>query len=68
MKIDDREFEIIFTMKNDETICIKASKYTIDNVYKLHRDLDEIKGNVILDFDGKLIDLKEVDYFKWYAI
>nr|DAX69762.1 MAG TPA: chemokine [Caudoviricetes sp.] len=68
MKIDDREFEIIFTMKNDETICVKASKYTIDNVYKLHRDLDEIKGNVILDFDGKLIDLKEVDYFKWYAI
>ena len=67
MKIDDREFEIIFTMKNDETICVKASKYTIDNVYKLHRDLDEIKGNV-LDFDGKLIDLKEVDYFKWYAI
>lgn len=68
MKIDDREFEIIFTMKNDETICVKASKYTIDNVYKLHRDLDEIKGNVILDFDGKLIDLKEVDYFRWYLI
>jgi hypothetical protein len=68
MKIDDREFEIIFTMKDDETICVKASKNTIDNVYKLHRDLDEIKGNVILDFDGKLIDLKEVDYFRWYAI
>ena len=68
MKIDDREFEIIFTMKNDETICVKASKYTIDNVYKLHRDLDEIKGNVILDFDGKLIDLKEVDYFRWYMV
>lgn len=68
MKIDDREFEIIFTMKGDETICVKASKNTIDNVYKLHRDLDEIKGNVILDCDGKLIDLKEVDYFRWYAI
>lgn len=68
MKIDDREFEIIFTMKDDETICVKASKNTIDNVYKLHRDLDEIKGNIILDFDGKLIDLKEVDYFRWYAI
>lgn len=68
MKIDDREFEIIFTMKNDETICVKASKYTIDNVYKLHRDLDEIKGNVILDFDDKLIDLKEVDYFRWYMV
>ena len=68
MKIDDREFEIIFTMKDDETICVKASKNTIDNVYKLHRDLDEIKGNVILDFDGKLIDLKEVDYFKWYLV
>lgn len=68
MKIDDREFEIIFTMKDDETICVKASKNTVDNVYKLHRDLDEIKGNVILDCDGKLIDLKEVDYFRWYAI
>ena len=58
MKIDDREFEIVFTMKDDETICVKASKNTVDNVYKLHRDLDEIKGNIILDFDGKLIDLK----------
>ncbi|MDU4671818.1 MAG: hypothetical protein E6Y30_07085 [Finegoldia magna] len=68
MKIDDREFEIIFTMKDNQTICVKASKNTVDNVYKLHRDLDEIKGNIILDFDGKLIDLKEVDYFRWYAI
>lgn len=68
MKIDDREFEIIFTMKNDETICVKASKNTVDNVYKLHRDLDEIKGNIILDCDGKLINLKEVDYFRWYVI
>ena len=68
MKIDDREFEIIFTMKDDETICVKASKNTVDNVYKLHRDSDEIKGNIILDFDGKLIDLKEVDYFRWYTI
>ena len=68
MKIDDREFEIIFIMKDDQTICVKASKNIVDNVYKLHRDLDEIKGNIILDFDGKLIDLKEVDYFRWYAI
>lgn len=68
MKIDDREFEIVFTMKDDETICVKASKNTVDNVYKLHRDLDEIKGNIILDFDGKLINLKEVDYFRWYVI
>ena len=68
MKIDDREFEIVFTMKDDKTICVKASKNAVDNVYKLHRDLDEIKGNIILDFDGKLIDLKEVDYCRWYAI
>lgn len=68
MKIDDREFEIMFTMKDNQTICVKASKNTVDNVYKLHRDLDEIKGNIILDFDGKLIDLKEVDYFRWYVI
>ena len=68
MKIDDREFEIMFTMKDNQTICVKASKNTVDNVYKLHRDLDKIKGNIILDFDGKLIDLKEVDYFRWYLI
>ena len=68
MKIDDREFEIIFTMKDDETICVKASKNTVDNVYKLHRDLDKINGNIILDFGGKLIDLKEVDYFRWHMI
>lgn len=68
MKIDDREFEIIFTMKDDQTICVKVSKNIVDNVSKLHRDLDKIKGNIILDCDGKLIDLKEVDYFRWYAI
>lgn len=26
MKIDNREFEMIFTMKDDETICIRAYK------------------------------------------
>jgi hypothetical protein len=55
-------------MKDDQTICVKASKNIVDNVYKLYRDLDEIKGNIILDFDGKLINLKEVDYFRWYVI
>lgn len=60
MKIDD--------MKDDQTICVKASKNTVDNVYKLHRDLDKINGNIILDFGGKLIDLKEVDYFRWHMI
>lgn len=68
MKIDNKEFEIIFTMKNDETICVKASKKTVDNVYKLHKDLDEIKGNIILDFNGKKVDLRKVDYFRWYMI
>jgi hypothetical protein len=68
MKIDNREFEIIFTMKDDETICVKASKNTLDNVNKLHKDLDEIKGNVILDFNGKKVDLRKVDYFRWYLI
>ena len=68
MKIDNREFEIIFTMKDDETICVKASKNTLDNVHKLYKDLDEIKGNVILDFGGKKVDLRKVDYFRWYLI
>lgn len=30
--------------------------------------LDEIKGNIILDFNGKKIDLRKVDYFRWYMI
>lgn len=64
----DKEFEIIFTMKDDEAICVKASKNTVDNVYKLHKDLDEIKGDVILDFNGKKVDLRKVDYFRWYLI
>lgn len=68
MKIDNKEFEIIFTMKDDETIYVKASKNTVDNVYKLHKDLDELKGNIILDFNGKKVDLRKVDYFRWYMI
>lgn len=68
MKIDNKEFEIIFTMKDEETICVRADKSTVDNVYKLHKDLDELKGNVILDFGGKKVDLRKVDYFRWYLI
>lgn len=68
MESNDKIFELIFTMKDDETICVKASKNTVDNVYKLHKDLDEIKGDVILDFNGKKVDLRKVDYFRWYLI
>ena len=68
MNNKNKEFEIIFTMKDDETIYVKADKNTVDNVYKLHKDLDEIKGNIILDFNGKKIDLRKVDYFRWYMI
>lgn len=68
MNNKNREFEIIFIMKDDETICVRASKNTLDTVYKLHKDLDKIKGNVILDFNGKKVDLRKVDYFRWYLI
>lgn len=68
MNNKNKEFEIIFTMKDDEIICVKADKNTVDNVYKLYKDLDEIKGNIILDFNGKKIDLRKVDYFRWYTI
>lgn len=47
---------------------LERIKKTVEDVYNLYKNLDVIKGNVILDFDGKLIDLKEVDYFRWYAI
>lgn len=68
MKINNKEFEIIFTMKDDETICVRASKNIVDMVYKLHKDLDELKGEIILDFNGKKVDLRKVDYFRWYMI
>ena len=64
----NKEFEIIFTMKDDETICVRASKNIVDMVYKLHKDLDELKGDIILDFNGKKVDLRKVDYFRWYLI
>ena len=62
----NKEFEIIFIMKDDETICVRASKNIVDMVYKLHKDLDELKGDIILDFNGKKVDLRKVDYFRWY--
>ena len=64
----NKEFEIIFTMKDDETICVRASKNIVDMVNKLHKDLDELKGDIILDFNGKKVDLRKVDYFRWYMI
>lgn len=68
MKIDNKEFEIIFTMKDEETICVKADKSTVDRVYNLIKNLDDIKGNVVLDFEDKKVDLRKVDYFRWYLI
>lgn len=68
MVINDKIFELIFTMKDDETICVKADKNTLENVYNLYKNLDEIKGNIIIDFDGKKVDLRKVDYFRWYMI
>jgi hypothetical protein len=64
----NKEFEIIFTMKDDETVCVRASKNIVDMVCKLHKDLDELKGDIILDFNGKKVDLRKVDYFRWYMI
>nr|DAW16538.1 MAG TPA: chemokine receptor [Caudoviricetes sp.] len=62
------EYEVIFTMKNGETVCVKMDQKTVNDLYEVFKELKHIRGKVPLKFGGKLIDLKEVDYFRWYVI
>ena len=68
MKIDNKEFEIIFTMKDEETICVKADKETVDGIYEVFKGLKYIKGKVEFNIGGKKVDLRKVDYFRWYMV
>lgn len=61
------QFEIIFTMKNDENICVTVDSKMLNDLHEVMKDLQHIRGAVRLNFGGKIVDLKQVEYFRWYV-
>lgn len=62
------QFEIIFTMKNDENICVNVDSEMLNTLHEVMKDLQYIgSDNVTLNFGGKLVNLKKVEYFRWYV-
>lgn len=61
------QFEIIFTMKNDEKICVNVDSEMLKDLHEVMKDLQYIRGVVRLNFGGKIVDLKQVEYFRWYV-
>lgn len=61
------QFEIIFTMKNDENICVTVDDKMLNVLHEVMKDLQYIRGVVRLNFGGKIVDLKQVEYFRWYV-
>lgn len=61
------QFEIIFTMKNDENICVTVDSEMLKDLHEVMKDLQYIRGAVRLNFGGKVVDLKQVEYFRWYV-
>lgn len=62
------QFEIIFTMKNDENICVNVDSEMLNALHDVMKDLQYIgSDNVTLNFGGKLVNLKKVEYFRWYV-
>lgn len=61
------QFEIIFTMKNDENICVNVDSEMLKDLHEVMKDLQYIRGAVRLNFGGKIVDLKQVEYFRWYV-
>ena len=62
------QFEIIFTMKNDENICVTVDSEMLNALHEVMKDLQGIGSNdVTLNFGGKLVNLKKVEYFRWYV-
>lgn len=59
------QFEIIFTMKNDESICVTVDSEMLKDLHEVMKDLQYIRGAVRLNFGGKIVDLKQVEYFRW---
>lgn len=62
------QFEIIFTMKNGENICVTVDGEMLNALHEVMKDLQCIgSDNVTLNFNGKLVNLKKVEYFRWYV-
>ena len=61
------QFEIIFKMKNDENICVNVDSEMLNDLHEVMKDLQHIRGAVRLSFGGKIVDLKQVEYFRWYV-
>lgn len=59
------QFEIIFTMKNDENICVTVDSEMLKDLHEVMKDLQYIRGAVRLNFGGKIVGLKQVEYFRW---
>lgn len=59
------QFEIIFTMKNDKNICVTVDSEMLKDLHEVMKDLQYIRGAVRLNFGGKIVDLKQVEYFRW---
>ena len=61
------QFKIIFTMKNDENVFVTVDSEMLKDLHEVMKDLQYIRGAVRLNFGGKVVDLKQVEYFRWYV-
>lgn len=52
-------------MKNDENICVTVDSEMLKDLHEVMKDLQYIRGAVRLNFGGKIVDLKQVEYFRW---
>lgn len=54
-------------MKTDENICVTVDDKMLNDLHEVMKDLQYIRGAVRLNFGGKIVDLKQVEYFRWYV-
>lgn len=55
-------------MKNDENVCVAVDSEMLNALHDVMKDLQYIgSDNVTLNFGGKLVNLKKVEYFRWYV-
>lgn len=52
-------------MKNDENICVTVDSEMLKDLHEVMKDLQYIRGAVRLNFGGKIVGLKQVEYFRW---
>ena len=55
-------------MKNDENIYVTVDSEMLNSLHEVMKDLQHIgSDNITLNFGGKLVNLKKVEYFRWYV-